>query len=79
MRIFSILDAQSGAWGPYKKKINEDFWMDNKILLIIASLLLPPLAVFLKVGAGKDLVINIVLCLFFWVPGIIHALWVSLK
>jgi|TARA_R110000822_G_scaffold187752_18_gene326799 uncharacterized membrane protein YqaE (UPF0057 family) len=53
--------------------------MDNKILLIIASLLLPPLAVFLKTGAGKDLVINIVLCLFFWVPGIIHALWVSLK
>jgi len=38
--------------------------MDNKILLIIASLLLPPLAVFLKTGAGKDLVINIVLCLF---------------
>ena len=53
--------------------------MDNKILLIIASLLLPPLAVFLKTGAGKDLVINIVLCLFFWVPGIIHALWISLK
>jgi uncharacterized membrane protein YqaE (UPF0057 family) len=53
--------------------------MGNKILLIIASLLLPPLAVFLKTGAGKDLVINIVLCLFFWVPGIIHALWVSLK
>ena len=38
--------------------------MDNKILLIIASLLLPPLAVFLKVGAGKDLIINIVLCFF---------------
>jgi uncharacterized membrane protein YqaE (UPF0057 family) len=53
--------------------------MDNKILLIIASLLLPPLAVFLKKGAGKDLVINIVLCLFFWVPGIVHALWVSLN
>jgi len=53
--------------------------MDNKILLIIASLLLPPLAVFLKAGAGKDLVINIVLCFFFWIPGIIHALWLTLK
>ena len=53
--------------------------MDNKLLLIIASLLLPPLAVYLKAGAGKELIINIVLCLFFWVPGIIHALWVSLK
>lgn len=53
--------------------------MDNKVLLIIAALLLPPLAVFMKTGAGKDLVINIVLCIFFWVPGIIHALWVVLK
>ncbi|MCL4134987.1 UNVERIFIED_CONTAM: hypothetical protein GTU68_010225 [Idotea baltica] len=53
--------------------------MDNKILLIIASLLLPPLAVFLKVGAGKGLIINIVLCFFLWVPGIVHALWVTLK
>jgi uncharacterized membrane protein YqaE (UPF0057 family) len=53
--------------------------MDNKILLIIASLLLPPLAVFLKVGAGKDLIINIVLCFFLWVPGVVHALWVTLK
>ena len=53
--------------------------MDNKILLIIASLLLPPLAVFLKVGAGKDLIINIVLCFFLWVPGIVHALWLTLK
>jgi uncharacterized membrane protein YqaE (UPF0057 family) len=47
----------------------------NKVLLIILALLLPPVAVFLKNGAGKDLLINIVLCLFFYVPGIIHALW----
>lgn len=47
----------------------------NKMLLIILALLLPPVAVFLKNGAGKDLLINIVLCLFFYVPGIIHALW----
>ena len=50
--------------------------MDNKLVLIIISLLLPPLAVFLKKGANKDLAINILLCLLFYVPGIIHALWV---
>jgi uncharacterized membrane protein YqaE (UPF0057 family) len=50
-----------------------------QIVQIILSLLLPPVAVFLKAGAGKDLIINIVLCFFFWVPGIIHALWVVLK
>ena len=52
--------------------------MDNKIVQIILAILLPPLAVFLKSGAGMPLVINIVLCLFFWVPGILHALWVIL-
>lgn len=51
----------------------------NKVLLIILALLLPPVAVFLKNGAGKDLIINIVLCLFFYIPGIIHALWLVTK
>ncbi|QFU76452.1 YqaE/Pmp3 family membrane protein [Halioglobus maricola] len=51
--------------------------MDNKIVALIVSILLPPLAVFLKKGAGSDLVINIVLCIFFYVPGIIHAIWLT--
>lgn len=50
--------------------------MDNKLVLIIIALLLPPLAVFMKSGAGKDLVINILLCFVFWVPAIVHSLWV---
>jgi uncharacterized membrane protein YqaE (UPF0057 family) len=50
--------------------------LDNKIVLIIVSLLLPPLAVGLKNGIGKDLAINVLLCLLGWIPGIIHALWV---
>ena len=53
--------------------------MDNKLILIIAAVLLPPVAVFLGKGFGKDLIINIVLCFFFWVPGIIHALWLTMK
>ena len=51
----------------------------NKIVLIIIAILLPPLAVFLKKGVGKDLIINIVLCLCFWLPGIVHALWLLMK
>ena len=50
--------------------------MDNKLLMIIIAVLLPPLAVFLKKGVGKDLVINILLCLLFFVPGMIHGIWV---
>jgi uncharacterized membrane protein YqaE (UPF0057 family) len=53
--------------------------MDNKLVLIILSVLLPPLAVFLKKGTGKDLVINILLCFLFWIPAVIHAIWVSLQ
>lgn len=52
--------------------------MDNKIVLIILAILLPPLAVFLKSGGGKSLIINIVLCFLFWVPAVIHALLVVL-
>ena len=53
--------------------------MDNKLLLIILSIFLAPLAVFLKKGAGKDLIINIVLCFLFYIPAVIHALWVVTK
>jgi len=49
--------------------------MNNKILLIILAILIAPVAVFLKKGVGKDLIINIVLCFFFYFPAIIHAVW----
>ena len=50
----------------------------NTLLMIIIALLLPPVAVFLKKGAGMELVISIVLTLCFWVPGVIYALLVVL-
>lgn len=53
--------------------------MENKLLLIILSILLPPVAVFLKEGLGKHFVISIILCICFYVPGIIHALWLSTR
>ena len=53
--------------------------MNNKIVLIIISILLAPLAVFLKKGAGKDLIINIVLCFLFYLPAIVHAIWLITK
>jgi uncharacterized membrane protein YqaE (UPF0057 family) len=49
---------------------------DNKVLLIILAIILPPVAVLIKKGVGKDLLINIILCLIFFLPGLIHALWV---
>ena len=51
--------------------------MDNKLVALNFSILLPPLAVYLKKGAGSDLVINIVLCLLMWLPGVLHAIWLT--
>jgi len=51
----------------------------NKVVLIIIAILLPPVAVFLKKGAGKDLIINIVLCLLMFIPGVVHAIWLTTK
>ncbi len=53
--------------------------MDNKILLVIISILFAPLAVFLKEGVGKHLLINIILCIFFIFPGILHALYLVFR
>lgn len=53
--------------------------MDKKLIDIIIAVLLPPLSVFLKQGVGKDLIINVVLCFLFWIPAIVHALWLVMK
>ena len=49
------------------------------MLLIILSILLPPVAVAIKFGLKKALVINLVLTLLFFLPGVIHALYLVLK
>jgi uncharacterized membrane protein YqaE (UPF0057 family) len=49
-----------------------------KILLVILCLFIPPLAVYLKTSNVKITLINLVLSFLFWIPGVIHALWVVL-
>ena len=51
----------------------------QKILLVIVSFLFPPLAVGIKSGLGPALLLNIILTLLFWIPGLIHALIVVLS
>lgn len=46
------------------------------LIRIIAAIFLPPLGVFLQVGLGKDFWINVVLTAFFFVPGMIHAIYI---
>lgn len=42
-------------------------------VLAVLCILLPPLAVFLKVGIGSEFWISILLTLLFWIPGVIYA------
>lgn len=47
------------------------------VLEIILAIFIPPLVVFIRKGAGKDFVINLLLwILLFGLGGVIHAFWV---
>ncbi|ELR18793.1 uncharacterized protein ACA1_150550 [Acanthamoeba castellanii str. Neff] len=48
------------------------------ILLIILAIFLPPVSVFLKRGCDIHLLLNILLWIFTWIGGVIHATWVVL-
>jgi uncharacterized membrane protein YqaE (UPF0057 family) len=51
----------------------------SPVLLIILAIFLPPVAVAVKLGLGKDFLINLVLTLLFFLPGMIHALYLVTK
>ncbi|HRX79594.1 MAG TPA: YqaE/Pmp3 family membrane protein [Pirellulaceae bacterium] len=43
---------------------------------ILLAMILPPVGVFFEVGLGFHFWLNIVLTLFGYIPGIIHAVWI---
>ena len=49
------------------------------LLRILLGILLPPVGVFMTVGVGPTLLINILLTVLGWLPGSIHAIWVIVK
>ncbi len=48
----------------------------SDLLKIIVAVLLPPLGVALEVGLSTHFWLNVVLTLFGFVPGIIHAVYI---
>jgi len=52
---------------------------EMEIIRIILLVIIPPLGVFLKVGIGLQFWINLVLTIFFYFPGLVHAIWVLTK
>lgn len=51
----------------------------SDICKIILAIFLPPLGVFFERGCGADLLINILLTILGYIPGIIHALYVPAR
>lgn len=51
----------------------------TELLMILLAVFFPPVAVGIKCGLGKDLLINIILCVLFYVPGIVHAIIVVMR
>jgi len=49
------------------------------LIRVILSILLPPLGVFLQVGLTGQFFLNILLTLFGYIPGIVHAIWIIAK
>ncbi len=46
------------------------------IVRVILAILLPPIGVLLTVGLGLHFWINILLTIFGYIPGIVHAVWI---
>ena len=53
---------------PWRPKLN--------IVRVILAILLPPVGVLLTVGLGLHFWINILLTIFGYIPGIVHAVWI---
>ncbi|MFN2257938.1 MAG: YqaE/Pmp3 family membrane protein [Desulfuromonadaceae bacterium] len=49
------------------------------LIRVLCAILLPPLGVFLQVGIGGQFWLNILLTLFGYIPGIVHAVWIIAK
>lgn len=51
----------------------------NTLLMVLITLILPPVAVYLARGLTAHFWLNIVLTLVGWLPGVIHALWLLMS
>tara|TARA_B100000678_G_scaffold182498_1_gene152494 strand:- start:3603 stop:3860 length:258 start_codon:yes stop_codon:yes gene_type:complete len=47
----------------------------SKILLVLLAIIFPPLAVFFMYGFRGEFWINLLLLIFFYIPALIHAVW----
>jgi uncharacterized membrane protein YqaE (UPF0057 family) len=49
------------------------------ILLLILAIFIPPVPVLIRTGCSWQLLLNVVLTIFIWLPGVIHAWYIVLR
>ena len=57
----------------YKHGVDMGFWR------VVFTILIPPLGVLLGKGFGWAFILNIILTLLGYIPGLIHAFWVQTR
>ncbi|TMW58788.1 hypothetical protein Poli38472_006933 [Pythium oligandrum] len=62
--------------GPPRLRDRHEGWM--QVLYILCVVILPPIGVYLDQGCNMTLAINILLTILWYLPGLIHALYVIL-
>ena len=70
------VDSIRSFFGQLAERLNR--LSPGDVALIIVALMMPPIAVLLKVGFTTPFWINVILTILGFVPGQIHALWVVL-
>ncbi|CCD26249.1 Pmp3p NDAI_0H00750 [Naumovozyma dairenensis CBS 421] len=51
----------------------------GKLVNILIAIFLPPLAVFAARGFGTSFIVDIILTILAWVPGMLYALYIVLQ
>jgi uncharacterized membrane protein YqaE (UPF0057 family) len=51
----------------------------SNLVRILLAIFLPPVAVLMTNGIGLQFLLNVLLTIFFVLPGTIHALWLVLR
>lgn len=57
------------------EQLNTGVKIGVKLIAAVVAFFLPPLAILIVRGSLNSLILNLILTFFFWIPGIIHALY----
>ena len=77
--FMSSYDSDPALRDRYDRPLSRRTATGGDVIRILCAILLPPLGVFLQVGIGLHFWLNILLTIFGYLPGIIHAVWIILR